>query len=98
MKNGERVIGDCPYCGRPFCALLIKAGSFTREKCDDCGLWFWLYHSRIVPLSFNIDEVAVDENSKTVIGMDDVVKLEIAGMYRDFVCSDFLRNLAWGEG
>lgn len=61
------IFGECPYCEEPFCvASPDKTPAMEKYTCENCGKWFWEYHSRLEPRSYFPEEVEVNEETKSV--------------------------------
>ena len=61
------IIGDCPYpdCGGDhWIPIADPAGQFERCTCEHCGRQYWLYHSRLIPEAFTLDEFEIEEGKK----------------------------------
>jgi len=60
-------IGTCLYCDAGFMRPSPdRTPAMEKYKCEDCGEWQWLKHSRIDPESYSLDMVEVNEETKSV--------------------------------
>lgn len=63
------VFGDCPYCGEPMAISAPEDVPFpvmTKVDCEHCGKTFIEKFSRVNPEAYRLDEVVIDEDSKTI--------------------------------
>lgn len=67
------IFGDCPYdeCdGSHAIPSAEHTPAFSKEKCETCGRDYWLYHSRLVPKAYTLEDFAakynVDEETRNI--------------------------------
>jgi len=41
-------------------------GAWSKETCGNCKKQYWLDHSRLDPIAYPLDQIKVDEKTKTV--------------------------------
>ena len=67
------ITGGCPYddCNNShLIPIADKCPAFEKIKCEGCGKFFWMYHSRLDPIAYTEagfnKEFIIDEETKSV--------------------------------
>lgn len=65
------IIGECPYCAEiETTAIAPQCPVFSKETCESCGKRYWLYHSRLDPMRYSIEDFEkkfeLDESTKEI--------------------------------
>ena len=61
------IFGECPYCDEMISTPIADTcPAMSKETCDSCGKQYWLKHSRLNPVAYPMEEIEVNEETKSV--------------------------------